>query len=115
MTNTASSRARPAPTLFSIVMMSSITRIRTARRRSSRLSTWLYSDGPLVPSWVASALMVSESHPSRSKRSGRPRRCSHGSVWPGEPRTSPLSPRAGGRPLTVLAAELPWRFALRLG
>ncbi|CFE51720.1 Uncharacterised protein [Mycobacterium tuberculosis] len=68
MTNTASSRARPAPTLFSIVMMSSITRIRTARRRSSRLSTWLYSDGPLVPSWVASALMVSESHPSRSKK-----------------------------------------------
>lgn len=70
MTNTASSRARPAPTLFSIVMMSSITRIRTARRRSSRLSTWLYSDGPLVPSWVASALMVSESHPPDPKGQG---------------------------------------------
>ena len=33
-------------------MMSSMTRIRTVRRRSSRLSTWLYSDGPLVPSCV---------------------------------------------------------------
>src|SRR5659263_291103 len=49
-------------------MMSSMTRIRTFRRRSSRLSTWLYSDGPLVPSWMASALMVSASQPSRSRK-----------------------------------------------
>ena len=48
-------------------MMSPTTRIRTVRRRSSRLCTWLYSDGPLVPSWIASALIVSASHPSRSK------------------------------------------------
>src|SRR6187402_719612 len=48
-------------------MMSPITRIRTVRRRSSRLCTWLYSDGPLVPRWLASALMVSASQPSRSR------------------------------------------------
>src|ERR1700757_177921 len=51
-----------------MVMMSSITRIRTVRRRSSRLSTWLYNDGPLVPSCVASALIVSASQPSRSRK-----------------------------------------------
>src|SRR5215217_3436333 len=48
-------------------MMSPTTRIRTVRRRSSRLCTWLYRDGPLVPSWVARALIVSASQPSRSR------------------------------------------------
>src|SRR5271168_1535043 len=51
-----------------MVMMSSITRIRTVRRRSSRLSTWLYNDGPLVPSCVARALIVNASQPSRSRK-----------------------------------------------
>src|ERR1700744_2243484 len=49
-------------------MMSSITRIRTVRRKSSRLLTWLYNDGPLVPSCVARALIVRASQPSRSKK-----------------------------------------------
>ncbi len=86
---------------FSIVMMSSITRIRTARRRSSRLSTWLYSDGPLVLSWVAAFLMVSESTLPIQKASALDDasrlslRASHGLH---------RFPRAqGGRPLTVLA------------
>src|ERR1700687_4763458 len=68
MASTASSRVRPPPTVLSISMMSRITRIRTVRRRSSRLWTWLYSDGPLVPSWLASALIVSASQPSRSRQ-----------------------------------------------
>src|SRR6202041_2617334 len=50
------------------MMMSSITRMRTVRRKSSRLSTWLYNDGPLVPSCVARALIVRASQPSRSKK-----------------------------------------------
>src|SRR3984893_9384042 len=50
------------------MMMSSITRMRTVRRKSSRLSTWLYNDGPLVPRWVARALIVRASQPSRSKK-----------------------------------------------
>ncbi len=55
MTNTASSCA--TRTIYSsIVMMSSITRIPHARRRSLRLYVDLCGDGPLVPSWVASCI-----------------------------------------------------------
>src|SRR3984893_7920348 len=68
MAITASSRVRPLPTVLSMSMMSPTTRIRTVRRRSSRLFTWLYSAGPLVPSWMAGACRVSAPQPSRWRK-----------------------------------------------